>query len=78
MHCPTMILNDVPKEYESNVKYFGFMLTSDSKDDVDMQRQLRTFYTRSNIILRQYYMPYVMIFVEDCVLLIIGNIYGLI
>ena len=47
-----MILNDVPKEYVSNVKYFGFMLTSDSKDEVDMQRQLRTFYTRSNIILR--------------------------
>ena len=32
--------------------YLGFMFTPDSKDDVDMQRQLRTFYARSNTILR--------------------------
>ena len=26
------------------VKYVGYIFTSDWKDDVDMQRQLRTFY----------------------------------
>ena len=30
------------------------MFTSDSKDDVDMQRQLQNFYTRSKTILRQF------------------------
>ena len=30
------------------------MFTSDSKDDVDMQKQLRTFHARSNTILRQF------------------------
>ena len=51
-----MTLNGVHMEYVSTVKYMylGFMFTSDSKDDVDMQRQLRTFYTRSNTILRQF------------------------
>ena len=39
--------------YVTNVKYQGFMFTSDSMDDVDMQRQLRTNYTRINTILRQ-------------------------
>ena len=41
-------------EYVTNVKYLGFMFTSDSIDDVDMQKQLRTFYARSNTILRQF------------------------
>ena len=54
LHCPTMTLNSVPMEYITDVKYLGFMFTSDSKDDVDMQKQLRTFYARSNTILRQF------------------------
>ena len=32
----------------------GFMFTSDYKDDIDMQRQLKKFYTRSNTILHQF------------------------
>ena len=37
-----------------SVKYLVFLFTPNSKDDVDMQRQLRTFYARSNTILRQF------------------------
>ena len=37
-----------------SVKYLGFMFTPDSKDDVDMQMQLKTFYDRSDTILRQF------------------------
>ena len=37
-----------------SVKYLRFMFTTDLKDDVDMQRQLRTFHARSNTILRQF------------------------
>ena len=40
--------------YVTNVKYLGFMFISDLKNDVDMQRQLRTFYSRSNTILFQF------------------------
>ena len=49
-----MVLNDAPLPYVDSVKYFGFMFIFDSKDDVDMQRQLRTFYARSNTINRQF------------------------
>ena len=50
-----MTLNGVPMECVTNVKYF-FMFTPDSKDDdeLDMQKQLRTFYARSNTILSQF------------------------
>ena len=43
-----MTLNGVHMEYVTNVKYLGCM------DDVDLQRQLRPFYTPSNTILGQY------------------------
>ena len=49
-----MVLNAAPMPYVDSVKYLGFMFTPDSKDDVDMQRQLRTFYARSDTILRQF------------------------
>ena len=49
-----MVLNAVPLPYVDSVKHLGFMFTPDSKDDVDMQRQLRSFYARSNTILRQF------------------------
>ena len=50
LYCPPMVLNAVPLPYVDSVKYLGFMFTPDSKDDVDLQRQLRIFYTRSNTI----------------------------
>ena len=49
-----MVLNDVPLPYVSSVKYSGFMFTPDSKDNVDMQSQMRTFYARSNTMLRPF------------------------
>ena len=49
-----MVLNGAPLPYVDSVKYLGFMFTPDSKDDVDMPKQLRTFHARSNTILRQY------------------------
>ena len=49
-----MVLNATHLPYVNSVKYLGFMFTPDSKDDVDMQRQLKTFYARGNTILRQF------------------------
>ena len=54
LYCPPIALNAVPLPYVDSVKYLGFMFTPDSKDDVDMQRQLRTFYARSNTVLCQF------------------------
>ena len=79
LHCPTMTLNSVPMEYVTDVKYLGFMFTSDSKDDVDMQKQLRTFYARSNTILRQFAKCDESVKLElfrICVLVSIAHIYG--
>ena len=33
LHYPNMILNGVPMEYVDNVKYLGFMIASESKND---------------------------------------------
>ena len=56
LDCPPMVLNAVPLPYMyvDSVKYLGFMFNPDSKVDVDMQRQMRTFYARSNTILHQF------------------------
>ena len=54
LYCPPMVLNAALLPYVDSVSYLGFMFTPDSKDDADMQRQLRTFYARSNTILRQF------------------------
>ena len=42
-----MILN-----YTGNIKYLGFTFSSDKKDDNDMLRQIRVFYTKANRLLR--------------------------
>ena len=44
-----MTLHGVSIEYVTDVKYLSFMFTSDSKDNVDMQKQLRTFYARVKV-----------------------------
>ena len=49
-----MVLYYVPILYADSVKYLGFMFTPDLKDVIDMLRQLRTIYARSNTILRQF------------------------
>ena len=51
LYCPPMVLSASPLPYVDSVQYLGFMFTPDS---MDMQRQLRTFYARSNTILRQF------------------------
>ena len=52
---PLMYLNCVALEYVDSVKYLGVMLSNDMKDDADMNRHLRSFYARSNVILRKFH-----------------------
>ena len=46
----TKILN-----YTDNIKYLGFTFSSDKKDDNDMLRQMRVFYTKANRLLRLFH-----------------------
>ena len=50
LYCPSMGQNVVSIFYPDSVKYLGFMFTLELKDHIDMLKQLRTFYTRSNTI----------------------------
>ena len=54
LYCPLIVLNAASLLYVDSLKYMGFMLILVSNGDVDMQRQLRTFYARSNTIPRQF------------------------
>ena len=49
---PLMYLNCVALD---SVKYLGVMLSNDMKDDADMNRHLRSFYARSNVIFRKFH-----------------------
>ena len=42
-------------DYVEKTKYLGYMFTNDRQDDVEMLRQLRLLYMRSNKIIRMFY-----------------------
>ena len=46
--CPTFYMNSEILVYAANIKYLGFTFSSDKKDDNDMLRQMRVFYTKAN------------------------------
>ena len=52
---PLMYLNGVALEYVDRVKYLGVLLSQDLKDDAYMNRHLRSFYARSNVIFRKFH-----------------------
>ena len=54
LYCLSIVLNATPLPYVDSIRYLGCMFTPDSKDDVYMQRQLRTIYARNNTILCQF------------------------
>ena len=52
---PLMYLNCVALEYVDRGKYLGVLLSQDMKDEADMNRHLRSFYTRTNVIFRKFH-----------------------
>ena len=52
---PNVRLDSNILKYISQTKYLGFMLSTNAQDDVDMLRQMRTLYIRSNKLLRTFY-----------------------
>ena len=53
--CPTFYMNTKILDYAVNIKYLGFTFSSDKKDDSDMLRQMRVFYTKANRLLRLFH-----------------------
>ena len=48
MYCPAVYLNGNIIDYVEKTKYLGYMFTNGKQDDVEMLRQLRLLYMRSN------------------------------
>ena len=44
--CPTFYMNTEILDYAAKIKYLAFTFSSDKKDDNDMLRQMRVFYTK--------------------------------
>jgi len=51
---PKLYLSDVRLSFVNQYKYLGMVTLNNSFDDVDMSRQLRSLYVRSNFILRNF------------------------
>ena len=49
---PCLHINNMYFEYVDSIKYLRFTFSRNHKDDDDMLKQLRTFYARSNRIIR--------------------------
>ena len=55
LKCPDVYINHNKLDYVVKVKYLGVIICDDMKDDEDMLRHLRSFYARSNSILRKFH-----------------------
>lgn len=54
LNTPTLSLNGRHLSFVSSYKYLGVHITDTLKDDDDISRQLRSFYARSNFLLRNF------------------------
>ena len=55
LYCPAVYLNGNIIDYVEKTKYLRYMFTNDKQDDVEMLRQLRLLYMRSNKIICMFY-----------------------
>ena len=55
LSCLTFYINTEILDYTDNIKYLGFTFSSNMKDDNDMLRQMRVFYTKANRLLRLFH-----------------------
>ena len=53
--CPDVYINNNKLDDVGKVKYLGVIICDDMKDDEDMLIHLRSFYARSNSILRKFH-----------------------
>ena len=55
LYCSAVYLNGNIIDYVEKTKYLGYMFTNDKQNDVEMLRQLRLLYMRSNKIIGMFY-----------------------
>ena len=55
LYCPAVYLKGNIIDYVEKTKFLGYMFTNDKQDDVEILRQLRLLYMRSNKILRMFH-----------------------
>ena len=51
---PAVYLDDHPLKWVQEHKYLGVIISSDGKDDVDIDRQIKSFYVRENMLIRKF------------------------
>ena len=62
--CPTFYMNTERLDYTDSITYLGFTFSSDKKDDNDMLRQMRVFYT-IRLLLLLYFKTTVLTFIVN-------------
>ena len=50
----SLLLRDAPLTFVTSFKYLGFQINSSFNDDDDIRRQMRSFYFRSNYLIRTF------------------------
>lgn len=54
LHIPKFYLNNSMLNLVDKEKYLGVIVTEDQKDDCDIKRQIRSIYSRGNILIRRF------------------------
>ncbi len=54
LQVPVFTLNGRILEYVNKEKYLGFIMSNDCKDDLDMNRQMRSIYGRGNMLIKNF------------------------
>ena len=51
---PDIYLSGTVLQYVESFRYLGHIITNDFKDDVDIQRELKSIYVRGNVLVRKF------------------------
>jgi hypothetical protein len=54
MQMPTVYLGDQPLKWVKEHKYIGVVISGDRTDDADINRQIKAFYARGNMLIRKF------------------------
>ncbi len=52
---PTMYLNANELKWVDKFKYLGYCVNEGFKDDLDIRRQMKSIYTRGNVLLKRFF-----------------------
>ena len=81
LFCPPVYLDSEKLSRVPETKYLGCFLSDDQSDDVEISKQIRTLYTRSNKLLRMFSYctidvknDYLEVIVHLCIVVLYGQI----